>query len=150
MTRRKLTDETDDLTAFLGFFFENFMTDGASVPSEVHPLNFLREMAVRAPKRALLGLRMAIGDCIESSAHWSTQEVKEADDALRARAIPTLSEMRRRYYRRFIRILECGKIATEEEYYLVKVIAGGSFPPSDQALVLEKLLSEYENGAKPR
>lgn len=150
MTKSKFTGEMDDLSAFLGFFFENFMANDASVPPEVHPLKFVRETAVRAPKRALLGLRMAIGDCIESSVHWSVQQVKEADDALRARGIATLSEMRRRYYRRFISILERGKIATEEEYYLVKAIAGGSSPPSDQALVLERLLSEYEDGAKPR
>ena len=147
MITTKATDETHELTAFLEFLFDNYMADGVS--PEVHPAKFVRELAERAPKRALLGLRMAIGDCIEASASWPAQKVKEADDALRARGIATLSEMRRRYWRRFIRILKRGKISTEDEYYLLKAIATGSSPPSDQALVLERLLTEYENGAEP-
>jgi hypothetical protein len=72
------------------------MTDGKPVPPEVHPLRVLREMTKKSPKRALLGLKMAIGDCLESSRHWSPDQVAAADDALRADGAVTLSEMRRR------------------------------------------------------
>ena len=67
MAKRAGSEEVRELSKFLGMFFERYMTDGKPIPPEVHPLRVLSEMAERAPQRALLGVKMAIGDCIEMS-----------------------------------------------------------------------------------
>lgn len=96
------SQEAQELSAFLGHFFDRYMTDGTPIPSEIHPLNVMREMAERSPKRALLGLKMAIGDCLEMARGWPPEQVQEADDALRSEGIVTLSELRIRYYRQCV------------------------------------------------
>lgn len=83
MAMRPMPPEGRELMEFLGFFFDKYMTDGKPVPPDVHPLKFVREMADRAPKRALLGLKMAVADCLEASAHWDAEQVRQADAALR-------------------------------------------------------------------
>ena len=97
MARKAPSPEFEELAAFLTFFFDNYMTAGEPIPPEVHPLRVLLQTAERAPKRALIGLKMALGDCLELAAHWPPQKVKAADDALRDRDLLTLSELRRRY-----------------------------------------------------
>jgi hypothetical protein len=147
--REQIASETEELTAFLEFYFDHFMAHG-DVPPGRHPAKITRERAERAPKQALLGVRMAVGDCIEDSARWPAHKVKDADEALRAHGIPSLSEMRRRYSRHVLRVFKRGKIATEDEYYLVKAMADAASSPPDQAATLERLLAEYENAVTPR
>ena len=146
MAKRAGSEEVRELSKFLGMFFERYMTDGKPIPPEVHPLRVLSEMAERAPQRALLGVKMAIGDCIEIARHWSSDRVKEADIALRAEGAPTLSEIRRRYSRRFAAIIVRGKIVDEAEYHLVAGIVSDSSTPPEQTVLLEVLLNNYASG----
>ncbi len=101
-------------------------------------------MAERAPKRAMLGLKMTIGDCIETARPWTPGQMKEVDEALRAERILTWSELCRRYWRRFATIVERGKIVDDSEYYLVRGIVSDASPPPEQVIILEALLSDYE------
>jgi hypothetical protein len=137
-----MSPEAQELTLFLGFFVDHYM----NIPAELHPLNFVRETSEKAPSRAPQGLRMAVNDCIEMSSHWDEDRVKMADDALKAHGIVTLSEIRRRYWRRFKAILKRGKIRNEEEYYLVKAISLDASPRAAEVSVLALLLEEYEGG----
>lgn len=94
----------------------------------------------------MLGLKMAIGDCIEMARPWTPGQVKvkEVDEALRAERVLTLSELRHRYWRRFATIVERGKIVGDSEYYLVRGIVSGASPPPEQVITLEALLGDYE------
>jgi len=87
---------------------------------------------------------MAIGDLIEATSHWSPEQVKEADDVLRAAGIVTLSELRRRYSRRFSKIIKRCKILSEVDYYLVRGIVCDTSVPPDQLPLLGALLADYE------
>lgn len=136
--------ESHELSAFLGFFFDHYVANGRPNPPETHPLNVLRQIAERAPKRAFAGLKMAIGDLIEATSHWSPEQVKEADDVLRAAGIVTLSELRRRYSRRFSKIIKRCKILSEVDYYLVRGIVCDTSVPPDQLPLLGALLADYE------
>ena len=90
---------------------------------------------------------MAVGDCIEMSSHWNSTRVSEADMALRANGIVTLSEIRRRYSRRFKAILKRGKIRNEHEYYLVKAVSSDA---TTEASALQSLLEDFEERSVPR
>lgn len=86
--------EASDLTRFLGVFFDRYMSEGKPVPPEVHPMRFLSEMAEKAPKRALIGVRMAVADCVEMAAHWTDEKVQEADATLKTEGALSLTEVR--------------------------------------------------------
>jgi hypothetical protein len=136
---------------FLGFFFDRHMAAGKPIPPEVHPLKFVREMAKRAPRRALLGLKMAVADCIESSTHWHADRLKQADAALRDAGIVTLSEMRRRYWKRFSVIVERGRIPSDQEHRLVKGVTSDGTVPPEQSALLDQSMNDYEarEGSRP-
>jgi hypothetical protein len=136
-----MSPETEELAAFLGFFIERYMEP---VPTELHPLKVFNEMATRDPNRALSGLRMAVGDCVEMSARWPPDKVREADDMARARGVVTLSEIRRRYWKKVAAIERRGEVRTDEEYYLIKAIVADARAPSGEQAVMQSLLGEFE------
>jgi hypothetical protein len=133
----------EELKAFVGFFFDRYMARGPVV-AKLHPLNALKSIAVSAPKKALTGLRMATNDCVEAASPWTPAQVREADAALRAQNIVTLSELRRRFSRQFAAVLKRGKIANEPEYYLVQSVLSDATAPPDRATLLSRLVAEYE------
>jgi hypothetical protein len=90
---------TDELTSFLNVFFDRYMAGGKPVSPEVHPLNVLREVGKKSPRKAEIGLRMAIADCIEMSVPWTSTQVAEADRVLSSNGVITLSELKRKFQR---------------------------------------------------
>ncbi|MCC8935353.1 hypothetical protein H8A99_02275 [Bradyrhizobium sp. Arg68] len=90
---------TEELTAFLAVFFDHYMARGRSVPPEIHPLNVLRETGKKSPKKAEIGLRMAVTDCLEMSLPWTSSQVAEADRVLDSNGVITLSALRHRFRR---------------------------------------------------
>jgi hypothetical protein len=141
----RLGPEGEELAGFLGFFLGRYSDGAGRLPEELHPLQIVRRVAETAPKRALAGLRMAVGDCIERSSHWRPEQVKEADDAARAQGVATLSEIRRRYWRRVAGIVKRGRIRTEAEYYLARSLVTDAHPTADEAARLQALLEEFES-----
>ena len=89
--------ELSDLTDFLGAFFDRYMTDGKPVPPEFHPVRVLSQMIEKSPKRALMGVRMAVADCIELASIWTAERVQEADDELTTAGTLSLTEVRSRF-----------------------------------------------------
>jgi hypothetical protein len=146
----KLSPEGQELARFLGFFVDRYVYAGRPIPPEIHPLRFVNEMAEKAPGRALSGLKIAVGDCIEMSFLWSYTQVNEADEALRANGIVTLTEIRRRYSRRFKAIIKRGKIRNEQEYYLVKAASSDPMIPATEESALQSLLEDFEERSVPR
>lgn len=96
-------------------------------------------------KRDLAGIKMAIGDCISASRHWSSDAVIAADSARRQRGILTLSELRRRYSKSLLKILARGQIGNDVEYYWVDgVLADESCEVSvDQRASLARIAESY-------
>lgn len=150
MAGGKMSPEAQELARFVGFFYDRYMNAGRRFPPEVHPLRFVSEMAEKSPGQALSGLKMAVGDCIEMTSRWNCTRVEELDEALRSNGIITLSEIRRRYWRRFKAILERGKIRNEQEYYFVKAVSLDTSTPMAEASVLELLLEDFEARSVPR
>jgi hypothetical protein len=113
------------------------------------PCTELDEGELRAPKTALKGWRMAVNDCIEMSSDWSVNRVISMDAALRNHGIVTLSEMRRRYSRRWAAILRRGRIRGEVEYYLAAALVAdtASSLSAKERADLQVLVSDFERRA---
>src|SRR4030095_4003101 len=88
---------SDELTAFLGNFFDRYMSDGKPVPPDIHPVDVLSKMKVKSAKRAELGLRMTVADCLEMTSPWTPAQVAEADSFLNSMRAISLSDLRRRF-----------------------------------------------------
>ena len=123
-----------------------------SNPSKLDDLQVydrLEECEIPLLKRDLIGMRMAVNDCIEQSSHWGVEAVIAADAALRQRGILTLSEVRRRFSKKLLGILKRGRIRGEVEWYLVAgVLADQINGVSDnERLVLEEMSDAYARNA---
>ena len=80
---------------------------------------------------------------------WNAEAVGALDQALRAAATLTASEVRRRYGSSFSRVIKRGSIKTETEYYLVAGVVNdlSTQISAQERFSLEQLLEAYEAGA---
>jgi hypothetical protein len=79
----------------------------------------------KAPAKAKKIVSIWINDMVEMSAHWSPEQVAEADRRLIENGAPSLSEIRKEFSKQYRKILKRGSIESLEEYYLVKGIVDG-------------------------
>ena len=95
----------------------------------------------------LAGLKQAINDVIEMTQDLSDREVHDLDRALTERGIITLSELRRRYWRKYKAILKRAEIRNETEYYLISGILCdvANDAIEEERAQLAQLLDEYES-----
>ena len=96
--------------------------------------------------KARSGLGMAISDTLEMSWDMPTEEVQAIDAEFKTKGILPLSELRRRYSRKFKAVLKRERIRNEEEYYLVAGILA-SFTgdaTEEERERLEALVSDFE------
>ena len=87
---------------------------------------------------------MAIGDCIEMSRVWPPEVVIALDAELHTHRLITLSAVRRRYSKRLQSVLKHQRIRSEVEYYLVRGAVEDPTLTRDEALIMRKLLTAYE------
>ncbi|MDA8523440.1 hypothetical protein [Acidovorax sp. NCPPB 4044] len=138
-------DDYRTLKIFIDKHFEwyakKYPTTPAGLPSE-----FLEQIERKSAANAKAGLQMAIDDIVEETAEWQPVEVADADARFLAAGTFTLSEVRRRYSKKYLQLLKCGEIRSETEYYLLKGIsAGGSIEPgAAENKQIEEMLAAFE------
>ena len=92
---------------------------------------------------------MAINDIVESTAHWKPEKVNELNLKLIEQDAFTLSDVRRLYSKKYLRILKSGKIKNEVEYFFIKgVLDGGVYEDIAEGGILENLLTTFEGQFK--
>ncbi|HXP73211.1 MAG TPA: hypothetical protein VN823_03635 [Stellaceae bacterium] len=136
-------EEFEELRAFLGYFFEHRM-GAQETPAKIHPVKVLDNLHRRSPAKAGQGLRMAIGDCIEMTRMWPPEDIMAFDAELNAHGLITLSAIQRRYSKRLQSVLKRQWIRSEVEYYLVRGAVEDPTLTRDEALIMRKLLTAYE------
>jgi hypothetical protein len=146
---RKLSPEKEqeyqELSDFLYYFKTYF--EKMDVNDPVHPSNVLKSIASKYGKsKALMGLKMAINDIIEMMEDTKIEVVEKLDQALALGGSITFSELRRRYWSRYKRILKKGKITTEVDYYLIMgILNDTSSGLSDKEIdSLNEMVAKYE------
>jgi hypothetical protein len=73
-----------------------------------------------SPLESLAGLRDAAHDMVVWSRHLPADLVRQADAYLEERGAITLTTMARRYDKLVPKILERGRIRTDDEFYIIK------------------------------
>jgi len=137
--------EYSELKEFFSFYSDRYLNVG-SLPPEKRPMANLRALEEKNMKTALNGLRQAINDCIEMSFHLDPKEVGKLDKQLRERSIVTLSELRRRYSKKYAAIVKRGRIRSDTEYYLIRnVLDDPTTKAEGEREVLENLVADYES-----
>jgi hypothetical protein len=129
---------------FLSFYIERYR-NVERLPPEDRPMAMLEATEKKSLKLAFKGLRMAINDIVEKSLHFDPAEVEKFDSELRSRGMITLSELRRRYSKKYAKIMKRGQIKDETEYYLLRNVLDDPTEKTPQEReLLEKLISDYE------
>ncbi len=139
-------DDYERLKGFVGRCFDRLIARSGDIDPDAHPLAVLAKMESTAPRRARQGLTMAINDCLERSAGLSPAEVRAFDADLASQGLPTLSELRLRFWRRIHAVLKRGRIRSEVEYYAIKNAADVAQADEERAR-LWALIEDYERRA---
>lgn len=142
-------DDYQGLKTFLDRYFEWYAPKYPTTPPG-GPSRFLEQLEKTSLANAKKGLCMALNDIAEESAHWTTDKIAIADARFLASGTFTLSEIRRRYSKKYLQILQRGVIRSEIEYYLIKGMRdGGSIEPSTtEGQQVEVMLLEFEEKNK--
>lgn len=113
---------------------------------EHQPLAFLGNLEKTSLANAKKGLQMAVNDVVEDTSDWTPQQVADADAKFATAGTFTLTEVRRRYSKKYLQILKRGVIRSETEYYLVKGIVdgGGIEPGATEGAQLQAMLNDFE------
>jgi hypothetical protein len=126
------------MTLFVDWYFP------AVGKPEDHPAVFLASLEGRSTAAARRSLKMVINDIVESCIDWSKQQVTEADERLLQHGAPALSEVLRKYSRKYSQLLKRGTVKTEVEYYLLQgVLANGGVDSAEEKQII-KMILEFE------
>ena len=112
------------LKIFLDIFFERYIPKHPTTP-DLKPSQFLEEIEKKSLSNAKRGAEMTINDSIELTADWSPEEVAGADALFSQAGTLTLTEVRQRYSRKYLQVLQRGEIRSEVEYYLIRGVVDG-------------------------
>ena len=104
-------NEYQALSAFMDYFSTQVW--GIAPDSAAHPAKVGREILRRVGmSKALAGLKQAVNDTIEATTDLDVEGVRTLDRALAESGIITLSELRRRYWRK-VSLRHCQKTHPE-------------------------------------
>lgn len=143
-------EEFEGLKKFLGFFYEWFEAK-PSHPPEIHPLVVMEGLERQSISKARRGLEMAINDCVEASSQWDPELVAAANERFVLNGAPSLSQVRAKYSRKYLRVLKRERINSLMEYHFVKGVldGGGIEPGAGEAEKLAAMLADYERRLPP-
>ncbi len=135
----------DEDYAGLRGFFAAFAASFLDLPDAIGQLGAIEH---DAPKRAATALRLALRDCLELSAAFRPAQIRAADEALAARGLPTLSQVRITHWRRPRAALERGAIRGEAERVAVRGLADSATDPALRARCEAMLAAHEGRGSK--
>lgn len=138
-------DDYQLLKIFFDRHFEWYTPKYPTTPPGL-PSQFLEKIEKASLANAKQGLQQAISDIAEESANWRPEQVAEADTKFAAAGTFTLTEVRRRYSKKYLQLLKRGVIRKETEYYLLKGIldGGGIKPGATESQQIQTMLLDFE------
>jgi hypothetical protein len=133
------------LKTFCDRHFEWYVPKYPTTPPGL-PSQFLENIERTSLSNAKKGLQEAVNDMVEETVNWTPEAVAEADARFAAAGTFTLSEIRRRYSKKYLQILKRGVIRSETEYYLLKGIrdGGGIETGATEGQQIEALMAAFE------
>ena len=140
----KRSREYLELKEFFSFFADRYF-GAQNLPPEQRPSAVLERLETEHPKKAASGLHMGINDCVEMSFELDPKEVAKTDELLHGLGILTLSEVRRRFSKKYAAIVKRGRIRSDAEFYLIRNVLGDpTIESPGEREALEKMVDDYE------
>ena len=138
-------DDYEKLKVFAVLFVEWFIPNVSTRPED-QILVFLANLEKKSLSQAKQGLQMAVNDLIEMTVDWLPEKIAAADTRFGSHSTFALSEVRRRYSKKYLQILKRGYIKSEQEYYLLKGVADGNSieTGATERGEIESMLQQYE------
>ena len=140
--------EARDYDALKGFFAwaaDHLLPAAPGLAAEQRPIAILTALEAKSMARARQGLRMAIGDIVEMTENYSQQQIATIDRALTAGGLPTLSEVRARFWSKIAAILKRGAVRNETDYHALRNVIDTM--TGDDNAAAWRLLAAYEQRA---
>ena len=140
-------EDYEDLKGFLAWFNQHLLAVPDGLPADQHPIAVLSHLEAQSMSIARKGLRMAIGDLIEDTADLSAAQVRTIDEALAARALPSLTSVRLQFWSKIHGIVRRGEVRNETEYYALRTVV--ETMPGEERENGWRLLAAFENNLAP-
>jgi hypothetical protein len=132
----------DRLKGFFAWMLEHVPGLSENLQPEDHPVTILTNYEERTPSLARRGLAMAIGDILEQTEDLPKATADEIDCRLTAVGLPSLTEIRIRFWSKIHAILKRARVRSETEYYALRNVVESM--PDAERLGAWQLLAEYE------
>ena len=141
--------EYDQLKCFL-IHWETHLTPNRvfEINHPYSPINMLagfeRKFGV---SRALIGLKQAVNDVLETCEDFSPQQIAAADSSLAKSGASTITQLWQGRSRQYRAILRRGHLRSDTEYYLASSILAdtASQVPSSERIALDDMVASYES-----
>jgi hypothetical protein len=130
------------MKAFFGWIWENAIPMPASLKAANDPIAALNRTEQLSPAKARLGLGDAIGDVMEWLAGIEPAEVRRIDEELVEAGLPTLSQVRLRFWRRVHATMKRGRVRSECDYHALRNVVD-AMPETDATKAWE-ILANFE------
>lgn len=118
-------EEYEQIKKFLILFVER-TSDVSKAPPESRPLAQIQALEAKYEKKVVAGVMGAMNDCLTLSFGLPAEKVRGLDKELRELGLPTLSQLRVKYSKRYSTLLEKGVIRNESDYQLIKGVLDDS------------------------
>lgn len=135
-------DDYDALKGFFAWMWDHQFPIMPGLPPEARPLAVIEAFEAKSMAMARKSLGMGIGDTVEMTQDLAPQHVREIDASLAALALPTLSEVRARFWTKVRGIMKRGTVRNEGEYHALRNVVE-AMPEPEQAAGWQ-MLGEFE------
>lgn len=137
-------NEFEKLKLFFRLYAKWFISD----EQRSHDFDFrLDEFLANLPfSKAKNGLQMAVNDIVEMSCDWPLERVIEADGRFLEAGSYSLSEVRKKYSKKYEKIMKKGYLSSDVELYFLKgILDGGNIDlDSFERERLEEMIRAFE------
>ena len=117
----KVTAENyESLKGFYGRMVEYTRMLPPNLSPESHPMAHLKIFEEKSPAIARRSLTLGIGDMVEMTMDWSSEQIRAADIALADLRLPTLTTVSLEFSRKIKGILDRRCVRNETEYHALR------------------------------
>lgn len=148
--KKKLTEKQQKELAFMKdfiFFIDDYIYKDDEDILEVDKLCIIKAFEIGE----IRGMRMAFNDTLDMAKDLSYAQKEELNAILREKLGTDLNEQNNKNYKKIKRVIQRGKIKTDEEYYLLKERIDEIYDDESKREEVEELgtlLLNYENSKR--
>lgn len=126
---------------FISVYYDLFLRRPTSSPEE-HPLEVMKSFEQKGMATLRSSIRTTMVDIV--SERLRPEALQRLDLALAQIGAPSVSQMRRKYLKRYTTILQRGALKNDDEFYMLKNMLDDPDLPDDEKSKILPLINDYE------